>query len=128
MFAIYSFIFRMPGLGPKNFACVLCDKRTKPRERRKISKPEKRFLQKLFLVTVKHENDTLCNKCRHKYYASENKLLIPVRKWRMTTASQRQNAVGLVLFFQVRNLCRCLFRPHQGVTRTAFCASAQDQN
>ena len=56
------------------------------------------------------------------------KLLIPVRKWRMTTASQRQNAVGLVLFFQVHHLCRCLFRPHQGVTRTAFCASAQDQN
>ena len=62
MFAIYSFIFRMPGLGPKNFPCVLCNKRTKPRERRKISKREKRFLQKQYLVTVKHENDTLCNK------------------------------------------------------------------
>nr|XP_022290376.1 LOW QUALITY PROTEIN: uncharacterized protein LOC111102014 [Crassostrea virginica] len=67
----------MPGLGPKNFPCVLCNKRTKPRERRKISKREKRFLQKQFLVTVKDENDTLCNKCRHKYYASEKKTINP---------------------------------------------------
>ena len=40
----------------------------------------------------------------------------------MTTACQRQNVVGLVFYFQVRHLCRYLFRLHQGVTRIAFCA------
>ncbi|XP_056014968.1 uncharacterized protein LOC125654892 [Ostrea edulis] len=63
----------MPGTGPKYFPCVLCNKRTKPRERRKITKPEIRFLQKHFFVSVKHEHDTLCNACRHKYYASDRK-------------------------------------------------------
>ena len=46
----------------------------------------------------------------------------------MGTASQRQNVVGLLLYFLIRNICRCLFRLHEGVTRTAFCGSAQDQN
>ncbi|XP_062614066.1 uncharacterized protein LOC134275791 [Saccostrea cucullata] len=58
----------MPGKGPKNFPCLLCRKRTKQHERRKITKSERRYLEKNFFVTVNNE-DTLCNKCRHKYYA-----------------------------------------------------------
>lgn len=70
----------MPGGGPKFFPCVLCNKRTKPRERRKITTQETHFLQKTFLITVKDTNDTLCNRCRHKYYAAERQKIQVVAK------------------------------------------------
>ncbi|XP_062587204.1 uncharacterized protein LOC134248846 [Saccostrea cucullata] len=70
----------MPGDGPKNFPCLLCNKRTKPYERRKITKAENRFLQKNFLITVCDKHGTLCSKCRHKYYASEKQKVHEVPK------------------------------------------------
>ena len=75
-----TFLYRMPGGGPKFFPCVLCNKRTKPRERRKITTQETHFLQKTFLITVKDTNDTLCNRCRHKYYAAERQKIQVVAK------------------------------------------------
>ncbi|VDI47387.1 Hypothetical predicted protein [Mytilus galloprovincialis] len=60
----------MPGSGPKYYRCVLCNKRTKPHERRSINKSVAKCLKKNFLITHKQE-DKICNTCRHKYYVKE---------------------------------------------------------
>ncbi|CAG2245126.1 unnamed protein product [Mytilus edulis] len=62
----------MPGSGPKSHPCVLCNKRTKPHERRSINKSVAKYLKKNFLITHKQE-DKICNTCRHKYYVKETR-------------------------------------------------------
>ncbi|CAC5377201.1 unnamed protein product [Mytilus coruscus] len=62
----------MPGSGPKYYPCVLCNKRTKPHERRSINKSVAKYLNKNFLITPKQE-DKICNTCKHKYYVQETK-------------------------------------------------------
>ncbi|CAC5389445.1 unnamed protein product [Mytilus coruscus] len=62
----------MPGNGPKYYPCVLCNKRTKPHERRPINKSVAKYLNKNFLITPKQE-DKICNTCKHKYYVQETK-------------------------------------------------------
>lgn len=56
----------MPGDVRLYFKCVLCSKRTKPYERRRVNKEVRKFLRTKFL-TDSTENDIICNKCRHKY-------------------------------------------------------------
>ena len=55
----------------RHFPCILCEKRTKPQERRLLSgdnnKPLRKYLFKTFFVSV-HDGDVLCGKCRRVYY------------------------------------------------------------
>jgi hypothetical protein len=44
------FFFRMPGSEPKFYACAVCKKRTKPKERRHIIR---KYLQNGYLLMVK---------------------------------------------------------------------------
>jgi hypothetical protein len=37
-----------------------------------LTKPVLKYLRKHFMITTKH-GDSLCNKCRHKYYAQEQR-------------------------------------------------------
>lgn len=53
-----------------SFDCVLCNKRTKPKERRTVNKNVKKYLVRYFHLTP-CDTDVICNKCRHKYYLSE---------------------------------------------------------
>lgn len=61
----------MSGDGPTIFLCVLCNKRTKQRKRRKITTQETHFLHKNFFITAMDTNEALCNRCSHKYYVAE---------------------------------------------------------
>lgn len=61
----------MPGTGPKALNCIVCSKRTKPKDRRKINKDVKHYLKRLFLTPT--DTDVICNKCKHKYYLAETK-------------------------------------------------------
>ncbi|XP_062581928.1 uncharacterized protein LOC134243712 [Saccostrea cucullata] len=54
----------MPRTGKRYFHCILCQKRTKPTDRRKITKEQKRILQK-HIVSVT-DDDVLCSNCRIK--------------------------------------------------------------
>lgn len=57
----------------KFYNCVVCGKRTKPKERKSINPHVKRYLQnKLFIQNIT-PSDKICNKCMHKYYVAENK-------------------------------------------------------
>ena len=62
----------------RNFPCILCEKRTKPQERRFLSrdnnKPLRKYLFKTFFVSV-HDGDVLCGKCRRLYYTDYNQKL-----------------------------------------------------
>ena len=60
----------MPGVKDNYFKCVLCNKRTKPKEQRKCNGSLKKFLGKTFFVDCE-EDSVLCNKCRHKYFDAE---------------------------------------------------------
>ena len=62
----------MPGTGPKWFKCVLCNKCTKPKERRKICNETGKALRKYFLVD-KIQDEVICNKCNQKCYAIRQK-------------------------------------------------------
>jgi hypothetical protein len=55
----------MPGHGPKSYPCVLCNKRTKPGERRPVNKDSRKILRKCFMVESK-DGDVVCRKCRRK--------------------------------------------------------------
>lgn len=55
----------------KIFPCILCKKRTRPRDRKKCeSTAIRRFLRKNFLVEA-NSDDILCNKCRHLYHGHQ---------------------------------------------------------
>jgi hypothetical protein len=62
----------------RHFPCILCEKRTKPQERRFLSgdnnKPLRKYLFKTFFVSV-HDGDVLCGKCRRVYYTDCNQKL-----------------------------------------------------
>ena len=67
----YIFIFYdtvMPGDGPKFYNCVVCNKRTKPKDRRKLNKPIIKFVRKNFLIEPK-ENDHICSTCVSRHYS-----------------------------------------------------------
>ncbi|XP_053389742.1 uncharacterized protein LOC128552719, partial [Mercenaria mercenaria] len=52
----------------KHYNCVVCNKRTKPKERRIINKDVKKYLRKALFIDLSSEKDIICNKCKHKYY------------------------------------------------------------
>ena len=62
----------------RNFPCILGEKRTKPQERRFLSrdnnKPPRKYLFKTLFVSV-HDGDVLCGKCRRLYYTDYNQKL-----------------------------------------------------
>lgn len=59
--------------GKKCYECVVCNKRTKPHERRCLdgdaNKTLRTFLKNTFFIEIQ-DSDVLCNKCRQKYYYS----------------------------------------------------------
>ncbi|XP_033725099.1 uncharacterized protein LOC117315068 [Pecten maximus] len=61
----------MPGCGRKSFPCVLCNKRTKPKERRSLTGEQnnqyRNYLQQTFFINVKPD-DVTCHKCHLKFY------------------------------------------------------------
>ena len=56
----------------KYYNCIVCNKRTKPKERRIISKPVHNYLTKKLLITNISDTDIICNTCKHKYYLYES--------------------------------------------------------
>ena len=62
----------MPPISRKFYACVLCDKRTKPGERRPINDALSTFLKKHFLLQIRpNSGDVVCDKCRRRHYRNE---------------------------------------------------------
>lgn len=61
----------MPGHKTEYFNCVLCSKRTKPKERRHIDNSIRKYLRKKFLLEGK-ENSVICSKCRNIYYREKS--------------------------------------------------------
>ncbi|CAC5360913.1 unnamed protein product [Mytilus coruscus] len=55
----------------KHYNCIVCSKRTKPKERRSINPAVKRLLQNKWFITNISQNDIICNGCMHKYYNAE---------------------------------------------------------
>lgn len=55
----------MPGHGPKQYPCVLCNKRTRANKRRTVSKYTRKILNRCFLIEST-DGKVICNKCRHK--------------------------------------------------------------
>ncbi|XP_061190072.1 uncharacterized protein LOC133197912 [Saccostrea echinata] len=55
----------MPGCGPKNYPCILCNKRTKPGERRPVNKSTRKILRRNFMTECR-DGGVLCRKCRNK--------------------------------------------------------------
>lgn len=63
----------MPGHGPKQFPCVLCNKRTNANVRRTISNDTRKILNRcLFIEST--DGKVICNKCRHKCSSIKYKL------------------------------------------------------
>ncbi|XP_053405404.1 uncharacterized protein LOC128558951 [Mercenaria mercenaria] len=50
--------------------CVVCNTRTKPKNRRPVNKSIKKYLLKKFFINA-DERSIICNKCRHNYYIAE---------------------------------------------------------
>ncbi|KAJ8309806.1 hypothetical protein KUTeg_011671, partial [Tegillarca granosa] len=63
----------------KAYCCVLCSKRTKPNDRRKLhganNENIRKYLYKTFCISV-NESHVLCNKCRQLYYTDDRKRLL----------------------------------------------------
>ncbi|XP_045159433.2 uncharacterized protein LOC123524898 [Mercenaria mercenaria] len=57
----------------KYYNCIVCNKRTKPKERRIINSSARKYLQHQLLITNISETDIICNKCKHRYYKAEVK-------------------------------------------------------
>lgn len=57
----------MPGHKKDYFLCILCSKRTKPSDRRKINQNIRKYLRRKFLIEAPSENSVICNRCRHVY-------------------------------------------------------------
>lgn len=59
----------MPGSGPKYFPCIICNKRTKAKERRCLgNKRNRNILKQKFFIEAK-ESDVTCNKCRLHHFS-----------------------------------------------------------
>ena len=56
----------MPGHGPIEYPCILCNKRIKPNERRLINKGLTKTLRKCFMIK-RTDTRVICQKSRHKY-------------------------------------------------------------
>ena len=70
----------MPVNGPKFYKCVLCSRRPKPKERRKVNKEVKKTLTKCFMVTDCTDDSVICNKCSHRCYKIRNDECAPFSK------------------------------------------------
>ena len=82
---------KMPAECKKSFPCILCKKRTKPKDRKKCeSSAIRRFLRKNFLVEAK-TTDILCNKCRHLYHG--NKQTSPLSKSSQSQSTQPSSSM-----------------------------------
>lgn len=57
----------MPGHKKDYFLCILCSKRTKLSDRRKINQNIRKYLRRKFLIEAPSENSVICNRCRHVY-------------------------------------------------------------
>ncbi|CAC5400865.1 unnamed protein product [Mytilus coruscus] len=64
----------------KHYNCIVCSKRTKPKERRSINPAVKRLLQNKWFITNISQNDIICNGCMHKYYNAEKSRLLKVTR------------------------------------------------
>ena len=95
-----------------------------------VSKPENGVLQKLFLVIVMHENYTLCNKCRHKYFASGKKKTdcYPTPKLRRSSAVfSSPPSVSLSIPSTSRSQSNCFLCKRPGSKLIVAPASARSQ-
>lgn len=87
----------MPGSGPRQYPCILCNKRTKPCERRPVNKDLSKLLRKYFLID--NAEGVICNKCRHKCYKIKDQTgarTVPVTPnlSHQTARQDRSNAVS----------------------------------
>ena len=64
----------------KHYNCILCNARTKPKNRKNINPAVQKYLRRKFFITEISQDDKLCNKCLHKYYKSENNIQELVRE------------------------------------------------
>ena len=61
----------MPGHKSEYHNCILCSKRTNPKERRCVDKNIRKYLRKKFMIEIK-ETSVICSKCRSAYYRESN--------------------------------------------------------
>lgn len=62
----------MPGFGPKFFNCILCNCRTKPKNRKHVNKDTAKYLLKYFMVEAK-EGEIICSKCTLMFHQKKTK-------------------------------------------------------
>uniref|UniRef100_A0A8W8IHS3 DDE Tnp4 domain-containing protein n=1 Tax=Magallana gigas TaxID=29159 RepID=A0A8W8IHS3_MAGGI len=80
----------MPGHKTEYFNCVLCSKRTKPKERRHIDKSIRKYLKKKFLLEGK-ENSVICKKGQKQMSTSDankSRLVTKIR-WVVESSNAR---------------------------------------
>ena len=70
-----SFVFFCRTMSLRFYNCILCSKRTKPNDRRKLdgqnNKSLRKFLQQKFFVEpskISDANSVICNRCRQRSY------------------------------------------------------------
>ena len=74
MHKYYNFLFTECLVQVHKHFCALFATKDRKARRRTINKPVSKYLRKHFMITTKH-GDSLCNTCRHKYYAQEQRQL-----------------------------------------------------
>jgi hypothetical protein len=58
----------------KHYTCIICKKRVKPTDRRPISDPIRKYIQKQLAMSCS-ENDVACGACRIKLHKNKQKSL-----------------------------------------------------
>lgn len=120
----------MPGHKIDYFLCILCSKRTKPSDRRKINQNIRKYLRRKFLIEAPSENSVICNRCRHVYrtetQGTKDQMCVLMfhvpQCYHQRTKTNRREAC------QANHLYRFPWHPLLNLMHIAVCAKSQDQS
>jgi len=100
----------------RNYPCIVCKKRTKPRDRRAPTAHVKKFLQKELGISPS-ERDCLCAACRLKFYKL-SKPLNPSSS--SSTSSSTSSSSGIRQSADIKD---ANYAPPQPTPTKSFCSS-----
>lgn len=120
----------MPGHKKDYFLCILCSKRTKPSDRRKINQNIRKYLRRKFLIEAPSENSVICNRCRHVYRTETQgtKRSDVCTHVPCTSVLSSEDQTNRREACQAHHLCRFPWPPLLNLMHIAVCAKSQDQS